>query len=241
MAFVKLVKNKSYFMRYQTKFRRRIQGKTDYFARKRLVIQDKDKYNTPKYRLVARITSTRVIAQVVYSTIQGDRVFIAADSNELRRWGLNTGLSNYASAYATGLLIARRLLQKVGLDTAYTGNTDAGKAYDVSQHVGDRRPFKVILDTGLKATTTGSKVFAVLKGAADGGLYVPHSTTRFPGQVEGEENKVLRNRILGAHVDDYIKTLKGSDRFELQFKRWNETLKASGAASVAKLYEKIHA
>ena len=81
MAFVKLVKNKAYFMRYQTKFRRRHQGKTDYFARKRLVIQDKDRYNTPKYRLVVRFTSTRVLAQVVYSTIQGDKVFTSADSN----------------------------------------------------------------------------------------------------------------------------------------------------------------
>lgn len=119
MAFVKLVKNKAYFMRYQTKFKRRREGKTDYFARKRLVIQDKDKYNTPKYRLVARITSTRVIAQVVYATLKGDKVFCAADSSEFKRWGLTTGLANYASAYATGLLLARRLLKKVGLDTAY--------------------------------------------------------------------------------------------------------------------------
>ena len=34
----------------QVKFRRRREGKTDYFARKRLVVQDKNKYNTPKYR-----------------------------------------------------------------------------------------------------------------------------------------------------------------------------------------------
>ena len=123
MAFVKLVKNKAYFMRYQTKFRRRHQGKTDYFARKRLIIQDKDKYNTPKYRLVVRFTSTRVIAQVVYATIQGDKVFTSADSNELRRFGVTAGLTNYASSYATGLLVARRLLKKVGLDGMYEGNT----------------------------------------------------------------------------------------------------------------------
>ena len=48
--FVKLVKNKAYFKRFQVKFRRRREGKTDYFARKRLVVQDKNKYNTPKYR-----------------------------------------------------------------------------------------------------------------------------------------------------------------------------------------------
>jgi large subunit ribosomal protein L5e len=187
MAFVKVVKNKAYFMRFQTKFKRRREGKTDYFARKRLIIQDKNKYNSPKYRLVARITTTRVIAQVVFATIQGDKVFCQADSNELRRFGLTAGLANYASAYATGLLLARRLLKKVGLDTAYKGNTSYGKDYDsANDESGDKRPFKLILDVGLAATTTGSKVFAVLKGAADGGAHVPHSDKRFPGTVEGE-------------------------------------------------------
>jgi large subunit ribosomal protein L5e len=57
MAFVKVQKTKSYFKRYQTAFRRRREGKTDYYARKRLVIQDKDKYNSPKYRLVVRLTN----------------------------------------------------------------------------------------------------------------------------------------------------------------------------------------
>lgn len=130
MAFVKVVKNKAYFMRFQTKFLRRRQGKTDYFARKRLITQDKDRYNTPKYRLVARITSTRVIVQAVYATIQGDKIFAQADSQELRRFGLNAGLTNYASAYSTGLLLARRLLKKVGLDNTYTGNTTPEKNYD---------------------------------------------------------------------------------------------------------------
>lgn len=34
-----------------------IEGKTDYYARKRLITQDKNKYNTHKYRLVVRIVS----------------------------------------------------------------------------------------------------------------------------------------------------------------------------------------
>ena len=243
MAFVKLVKNKAYFMRYQTKFRRRHQGKTDYFARKRLIQQDKDKYNTPKYRLVVRLTSTRVLAQVVYSTIQGDKVFIAADSNELRRFGLTAGLSNYASSYATGLLVARRLLKKVGLDSTYTGNTSIEKRYDAGQDEKDRRPFKVILDVGLKSTSTGSKVFAVLKGVADGGVYIPHSTSRFPGynaDKPEEDNKVLRERVLGAHVDKYLNALKGTEKETLQFRRWVECLKTSGAKSIQDLYKKIH-
>ena len=40
------------------------EGKTDYFARKRLVTQDKNKYNTPKYRFVVRFTNKDIICQV---------------------------------------------------------------------------------------------------------------------------------------------------------------------------------
>jgi len=36
-------------------------------------------------------------------------------------------------------------------------------------------------------TTTGAKVFGVLKGAVDGGIYVPHSTKRFAGFHRAEE------------------------------------------------------
>ena len=41
-VYVKVVKNKAYFKRFQVKFRRRREGKTDYYARKRLVIQVRD-------------------------------------------------------------------------------------------------------------------------------------------------------------------------------------------------------
>lgn len=65
--FVKVVKNRAYFKRYQVKFRRRREGRTDYYARKRLVVQDKNKYNTPKNRLIVRFTSTDIIAQVRFT------------------------------------------------------------------------------------------------------------------------------------------------------------------------------
>ena len=44
MAFVKLVKNNAHFKRFQTKYRRRRTGQTDYRARKRLITQDKTKF-----------------------------------------------------------------------------------------------------------------------------------------------------------------------------------------------------
>jgi Ribosomal large subunit proteins 60S L5, and 50S L18 len=63
-GFVKVVKNVPYFKRYQVKYRRRREGKTDYYARKRLVVQDRNKYNTPKYRLIVRFTNKDIICQV---------------------------------------------------------------------------------------------------------------------------------------------------------------------------------
>ena len=62
---MKVVKNKAYFKRFQVKFRRRREGKTDYYARKRLIWQDKNKYNTPKYRFVVRFTNKDVVCQVM--------------------------------------------------------------------------------------------------------------------------------------------------------------------------------
>uniref|UniRef100_A0A0E0CBK0 Large ribosomal subunit protein uL18 C-terminal eukaryotes domain-containing protein n=1 Tax=Oryza meridionalis TaxID=40149 RepID=A0A0E0CBK0_9ORYZ len=52
-GFVKTQKTHAYFKRFQVKFKRRRQGKTDYRARIRLTNQDKNKYNTPKYRFVS--------------------------------------------------------------------------------------------------------------------------------------------------------------------------------------------
>lgn len=80
MAFVKVVKNKAYFKRFQTQFKRRREGKTDYLARKKMISQDVNKYLSPKYRLVARVTNSKIIAQIVYSTLQGDKVVSQATS-----------------------------------------------------------------------------------------------------------------------------------------------------------------
>jgi len=128
---------------------------------------------------------------VIYATLKGDKVLCAAESKELRRFGLTAGLSNYSSCYATGLLLARRLLKKVGLEEKYKGNTKVdGTVYDVSEKPNEeRRPFMALLDIGLVRTTVGNRVFGCLKGATDGGLYVPHNNKRFPGFTKSKEDK----------------------------------------------------
>ena len=75
--------------------------------------------------MVVRITNKRIICQVVYSTIQGDIVLGSADSTELKNYGIPVGHTNYAPAYATGLLLARRVLKKMGMDDQYKGVEEA--------------------------------------------------------------------------------------------------------------------
>ena len=82
--------------------------------------------------MVVRRTNRRIITQIIWATIQGDRVLAQADSKELKRFGLNAGLTNYAAAYSTGLLLARRVLSDLGLADIYKGveNID-GEYFDV--------------------------------------------------------------------------------------------------------------
>lgn len=47
--------------------------------------------------------------QIVYSKIEGDKILSAAYAHELPRYGVKVGLTNYAAAYCTGLLLARRV------------------------------------------------------------------------------------------------------------------------------------
>lgn len=267
MAFVKVVKNKAYSKRYQTKWRRRREGKTDYQQRRRLVQQDKNKYDSKKYRFVVRRTNRRVICQVIYATIQGDKTLCTADSFELKRFGVHAGLTNYAAAYCTGLLTARRLLslKDIGMAEMYKGQTKIdGEMYTVQDHVGERRPFKAFLDVGICRTTTGARMFAAMKGASDGGLYIPHNEKRFPGyhvqhaevvtnkkgkkmeeQTKAKASfdpKELKAHIFGEHVQTYYNLLQKNSAadFKRQFSKWSEALKKAGVSKFSDLYTKAH-
>lgn len=245
MGFVKVVKNKAYFKRFQVKFRRRREGRTDYYARKRLTFQDKNKYNTPKYRLIVRFTNKDVICQIAYARIEGDVVVCAAYSHELPRYGVKVGLTNYAAAYCTGLLLARRLLKKFGLDSIYKGQEVAdGEEYYVEDEEGKPGAFRCYLDIGLYRTTTGARIFGAMKGAVDGGLDIPHSTKRFPGYDSETKNysaEMHRNYIYGKHVANYMEYLQGEDEalYQKQFSRFIKSGIAPGGLEA--LYKKAHA
>lgn len=245
MGFVKVVKNKQYFKRFQVKFKRRREGKTDYYARKRLIVQDKNKYNTPKYRLVVRLSNRDITCQVAYSRIEGDKVVCAAYSHELPRYGVKVGLTNYAAAYCTGLLLARRLLKQLGLDSLYQGVDEVnGDEYNVEGVDDGPGAFRCNLDVGLNRTSTGARVFAAMKGAVDGGLNIPHSTKRFPGYDSESKSfnaEVHRDHIFGIHVRDYMKSLEEEDpeAFKRQFSRYIKL--GINADQIEGIYKNAHA
>ena len=83
--------------RYCVQFRRRKEGKTDYKARKALVISGKP-------RLVVRNTLKNVIAQIIVAKPHGDEVLVSAHSRELKKYEWKAHAGNLSSAYLTGLL-----------------------------------------------------------------------------------------------------------------------------------------
>ncbi|XP_061349805.1 large ribosomal subunit protein uL18 [Gastrolobium bilobum] len=244
MAFIKAQKSRAYFKRYQVKFKRRREGKTDYRARIRLINQDKNKYNTPKYRFVVRFTNKDIVAQIISASIAGDIVLAAAYAHELPHFGLEIGLTNYAAAYCTGLLLARRVLKKLEMDEEYEGNVEAtGEDFSV-EPADTRRPFRALLDVGLIRTTTGNRVFGALKGALDGGLDIPHSDKRFAGfdkEKKELDAEIHRKYIFGGHVAAYMKTLM-EDEPEKYQRHFPEYIKRGiEADGLEELYKKVHA
>ena len=119
--------------------------------------------------------------------------------------------------YATGLLCARRALTKLGLADKYQGVAEPDGTLQLTETLeGDDapRPFKAFLDVGLKKTSTGSRIFGALKGASDGGIYIPHSDKRFPGydgEAKSLDAEVLKKYIYGGHVAEYMESLEEED------------------------------
>src|SRR5512136_1133526 len=85
--------------RYFVPFRRRREGKTDYYKRTRLVVADAP-------RMVVRKTNRHIIIQLVTAELDGDRTLVSANSAELETFGYKGSTSNTPAAYLTGMLFA---------------------------------------------------------------------------------------------------------------------------------------
>uniref|UniRef100_G3RNN5 Large ribosomal subunit protein uL18 C-terminal eukaryotes domain-containing protein n=1 Tax=Gorilla gorilla gorilla TaxID=9595 RepID=G3RNN5_GORGO len=217
----------------------------DYYAWKRLVIQDKNKYKTHKYRMIIRVTNRDIICQIACALIEGDMIVCAAYAYELPKYGLKVGLTNYAAAHCTGLLLARSLLNRFVMDKICECQVEVTDGeYNVESNHGQSRAFTCYLDADLARTTTGNKVLGTLKGAVDGGLSVPHSTKRFTGyDSESKEfnAEVHRKHIMGQEVADYMHYLMKEDE-DAYKKQFSQYIKNSVTPDMMEeMYKKAHA
>ncbi len=141
-----------------------------------------------KPRLVARKSLNNMVAQLVVYDEKGDKVLVSAHSKELVKLGYKGHCGNIPAAYLTGLLLGKKAL-KEGYEEA-------------------------VLDIGLNASTKGAAVLAILKGAVDAGMDIPHSEDILPEE----------ERINGSHVKEYAELLKEEDeeKYKKQFSKYLE-------------------
>jgi len=121
-----------------------------------------------KPRLVVRKSLKHMQAQLVLFEPAGDKVLASAHSRELKNSGYNCATSNMSAAYLTGVLLAKKAKDKT------------------IKHA--------VVDLGLYARSLKSNLFAVVKGARDGGLDVPADESALPSD----------ERVAGAHVAAYF-------------------------------------
>lgn len=223
MSFEAARDHKSHMKRMRVSLRRRREGKTDYQQRHNLIRHNKTNFGEVKSRFVVRITNSKVICQIIQAYSIGDKVICAADSSELKKYGINFGLKNYSAAYATGFLCARKMLTKLGLADSYTGKEEIdGEEYLEEDNEEGPKAFRCYLDLGLARATKGAKVFAAMKGACDGGLFIPHSPSKFAGYSKEDKEldaEMLKDRIFGGHVSNYMKEMAEEDeeKYKLHF------------------------
>jgi large subunit ribosomal protein L18 len=150
---------------YKLQFKRRMQGKTDYQNRLRLL-------KSGKPRLVVRRSLKYIIAQVIQPADKGDKTLASVTSKQLKKLGWNFSTDNLPAAYLTGLMVAKKCKEK-----------------NVSE---------AVLDLGLYASTKGNRIYAVVKGAVDGGVKIPVS----------EEILPTEERLAGKHISSYSEKFK---------------------------------
>lgn len=212
MTFGKVVKTSSYHSRKNVPFRRRRECKTNYHKRQIMVRQNLKKPNLQQTRLVVRVSNKFVTAQLVKAYPTGDKTLSQANSRELAAYNITMGLKNYTACYLTGLLLGKRAMRQSNLHKIYRGNQEnVGVTHLVTNLSGQPASISAILDIGLKRPTTGSKIFAVLKGVADAGVNIPYSPKRlfgFDNKSKKLDSTKLANRIRGVDLSKYVATKK---------------------------------
>nr|AJS13353.1 large subunit ribosomal protein L18 [uncultured archaeon] len=142
--------------------RRKLEGKTDYGKRLKLL-----KSNSP--RLVFRKTNRYIISQYITSKAAQDKIEIGITSKKLKKFGwpdeFQGSLKSIPAAYLTGLAMGKEINKK-GLKTP-------------------------IVDFGMMRVLAKNKGYAFLKGIVDAGVKIKCDEKQFP-EEERIQGKNMR-------------------------------------------------
>ncbi len=119
-------------------------------------------------RLVIRKTERYMIAQIIKSKEAQDFVLCSVNSAELKKYDWNFSCKNLPACYLSGLLVAKKAAEK--------------------------KIKECVLDAGMQRSTKGSRIYALVKGAIDGGMKITCSEEIFPSE----------ERIAGKHINAEI-------------------------------------
>jgi len=135
-------------------------------------------------RLVVRKRANTIIAQVVAYDSKGDRVLASAFSKELEKLGWPHSKKNIPAAYLTGLLCGKK--------------------------ASERQIKKAVLDVGLKTPEHGTRTYAVLKGAVDGGLEVACNESAFPTEERIKGKHIPNAKDMEKNFEKTLKAISGA-------------------------------
>ena len=95
--------------------------------------------------MIVPVTNRDKICQIAYDHIERDMIVCAAYAHELPKYGLKFGLTNYAAAYCTGLLLAYRLPNGFGVYKICEGQVEeSGDEYNEKSMGSNLVPSSVI-------------------------------------------------------------------------------------------------
>ncbi len=131
--------------------RRRIENKTDYAKRLKLLKSEKP-------RIVFRKTNKYIVGQYVTSDKTQDKIEVGVNSGQLLKYGwpeeFKGSLKSIPASYLTGLLIGRKIIK-------------------------DKKEMPIV-DFGMIRNMHKTKTFAFLKGLVDAGIKINHDEKIFP-------------------------------------------------------------
>jgi len=149
--------------------RRKLEGKTDYLKRLKLLKSERP-------RVVFRKTNKYVISQYVVSDEAKDKIVFGLTSKNLMKYGwpekLKGSLKSVPASYLTGYLTAKKILKD--------------------------KLEKPIVDLGMQRVLAKTRIFGYLKGLIDGGVEIPCEEEKFPEEerLNGKSTKEDISKIV---------------------------------------------